>query len=425
MHQPPAVNIEFLELLRARLAWGILGLDQPPSDLLLSLHHFAYRWGASQPPPRLQSWQTQILQDWRQQHSHLANLSHHPVLETLVQALRMEDGQSLDGWFHPTLFRLARHEVSQADLKPTLRSCWQQISLGVQRLRQGAGPFSQEGEGVLRAALQALQQLQTYFQNPDVRYLDEAGWRWSEALREWDQVANLCLSGLQPATSAIYWGQLLEGLPVGELAQEELDDHLIGWFQDWSCDFVYTLAPYLSQILGLEQAVTQFGMALLRWQKLLPGWREEVAPAWAAFLDELPGRQEDPPVTHIFRWLQPERPIQKEFVALNPWRSWLKKASLGPPGGASKKEGERLQSRMRLSRLLTVLTQESFRRHQRDFPELAFAHDAGEWLAAWLEGYDPLAAPTVGMVEQRLTELEQTLLRDFPVPERITPGNVA
>lgn len=424
MHQPPAVNDSVLELLRARLAWGMLGLEQPPGDLLLSLHHFAFQWGASQPPPPLQPWQTQVLQEWRQHHSQLANLSHHPVLDTLVQCLRMEDGQSLDGWFHPTLFRLARHEVSQADLKPALRACWQQISLGVQRLRQGAGPFSQEGEGVLRATLQALQQLQTYFQNPDVRYLDEAGWRWCEALREWDQVANLCLSGLQPATSAIYWGQLLEGLPPGELDPELLNDHLIRWFQNWSCDFVYCVAPYQHQILGLEKTVTQFGMALLRWQKLLPGWQGEVGPAWATFLDELPARQEDPPVTHIFRWIQPDRPIQKEFVALNPWRSWLKKASLGPPGGASKREGERLQTRMRLSRLLTTLVQDSFRRHQKDFPELAFAQDAGEWVAAWLEGYDPLTGSTVSLVEQRLTELEATLLRDFPVPDRIHPTNV-
>lgn len=417
MHPPPVVDEATLELLRRRLAWGLLGLDQPANDLLVALQHFAYRWGASQPPPPLAAWQSRLLAQWRQGED-LPEATRDPVLETLVQSLRLEDGSSLDGWFSPALFDLARRSVQPADLKPWLRFSWQQLSQGVQRLRSGPGPFAAEGESVLRAVLQALQQLQHYFSSPDVRYLEEAGWRWSEALEEWDGTANLCLSGLQPATSAIHWGRLSDCLGA-EGATE-----ICGWFQGWACDFVHTLAPYQHQILGLEPGIHRFGMALLRWQKLLPGWQDEVAPQWTEFLESLPPPHDEPPAAHLFRWLEPDREIEEAFVERNPWRAWVKKASLGPPTGQSKKEGQRLAERLRLGRLFTTLVNDLFLRQGVPFPEHNFAQEAGEWVASWLEGYDPISPGAVAMLEGRFAELEKVLLRDFPVldPSSLSKG---
>jgi hypothetical protein len=420
MHPPPVVDVDTLELLRRRLAWGLLGLEQPAHDLVVALQHFAYRWSTSQPPPALLDWQLRLLECWRNQPQACPEATQNPVLDTLVQSLRREDGSSLDAWFSPTLFELARQRVQSEDLKPVLRHSWQQLSLGVQRLRQGAGAFSSEGESALRSVLQALQQLQHYFQNPNVNYLEEASWRWTEAIQEWNHVANLCLSGLQPATACIHWGQLADSLAEWAPNSPPFSQ----WFQDWSCDFVHTLAPYQHQILGLEPAVQQMGLALLRWQKLLPGWQAEVGPQWASFVQSLPSSSEGPPPVHLFRWLEPERRIEEKFVRQNPWRSWLKKASLGPPTAASKKEGERLQDRLRLGRLLTTLVQDSFAGRGLAFPEHDWAHEAGEWLASWLEGYDPLALPAVELLEERFGQMEQLLLRDFPVPGRTTSTKV-
>ncbi|MBT9586820.1 hypothetical protein IV102_25980 [bacterium] len=424
MHSPPVVDANTLELLRRRLAWGLLGLEQPANDLVVALQHFAYRWNNSQPPPTLLEWQSQLLESWRQRPQACAEARLDPVLETMVTSLRLEHGQSLDGWFSPVLFELARNQVEQADLKPVLRHSWQQLSLGVQRLRQGAGAFSSEGEGALRGVLQALQQVQLYFQNPDVKYLEEAGWRWSEAIEEWNGVANLCLSGLQPATAAIQWGKLAEILPLDEAQRARIQRTLAQWFQGWSCDFVHTLAPYQHQILGMEPAVHDMGMALLRWQKLLPGWQSEVGPTWAKFLATLPASSEGPPAVHIFRWLEPQVPIEERFLQRNPWRGWLKKAGLGPPTGVSKKEGERLQDRLRLGRLFSTLVQDCFVSQGVPFPEHSWAHEAGEWLASWLEGYDPLAIGAISLLEERFGQMEQLLLRDFPVPGRTTSPNV-
>ena len=158
MHPPPVVDSTILELLRRRLAWGLLGLDQPAGDLIVTLHHFVFRWTQSQPPPALSEWQRRLVQVWRQNPRASANLALDPVMETLGQSLRLDSGRNLDGWFSPTLFELARNRVQADELKPTLRESWQRLSLGVQSLRQGLGPFSNEGESALRAFLQCLQQ---------------------------------------------------------------------------------------------------------------------------------------------------------------------------------------------------------------------------------------------------------------------------
>ncbi|MBN9416113.1 hypothetical protein ABS71_06255 [bacterium SCN 62-11] len=421
MHPPPVVDPTILELLRRRLAWGLLGLEQPAGDLITSLHHFVFRWTHSQPPPAMSEWQRRLVQQWRQNPRSAENLALDPVMEMLGQSLRLDSGRSLDGWFSPVLFELARNRVGAEELKPTLRDSWQRLSLGVQTLRQGLGPFSTEGEGALRTFLQCLQQLQSYFQHPDVNYLEEAGWRWGQALEEWEQVANLCMTGLQPATAALQWGILAEAMALDAEFAHQIQHSLLIWFQDWACDFVYTLAPYQGQILGMEPAVQTLGMAMLRWQKLLPGWQQEVAPAWSDFQSALPPCPQEIKAVHIFRWLEPEGEITREFLLQNPWRSWLSKATTGPPAGTSKKEGERLQRQLRLGRLLTTLVQVQYQRHGVDFPEYQWAHEAGEWLAAWLEGYDPLNSALAGLLEQRFGQLEGLLLRDFPVLDR-TPG---
>ncbi|MBS2035311.1 hypothetical protein JST97_10000 [bacterium] len=424
MHPPPVVDLTILENLRRRLAWGLLGLEQPAGDLIISLHHFLFRWTQSQPPPAMQDWQQRVVQQWRRNPRAAEGLALDPVLEALGQSLRLEGGSSLDSWFSPTLFDLARNRVTAEALKPTLRDSWQRLSLGVQSLRQGLGPFSIEGESALRAFLQCLQQLQSYFNSPDVSYLEEAGWRWSQALEEWEQVANLCLTGLQPATSAIQWGRLSESLTLGAELAHQAQQSLLLWFQDCACDFVYTLAPYQAQILGLEPAVEALGMAMLRWQKLLPGWQQEVGPAWANFQSALPACPQEIKNVHTFRWLDPEAVITKQFLQQNLWRGWLSKAATGPPAGSAKKEGERLQRQLRLGRLLTTLVQVQFERHGLAFPEYQWAQEAGEWLAAWLEGYDPISQPVVKLLEQRFEQLEGLLLRDFPVLNR-TPGELA
>ena len=424
MHPPPVVDSTILEVLRRRLAFGLLGLEQPAADLIISLHHFVFRWTQSQPPPTMADWQQRIVVQWRQTPRAGERLALDPVLETLGASLRLEGGASLDGWFSPVLFDLARNRVSADHLKPTLRDSWQRLSLGVQSLRQGLGPFSTEGESALRAFLQCLQQLQSYFQSPDVNYLEEAGWRWTQALEEWEQVANLCLSGLQPATAAIQWGRLAEALSLDAQHAHQCQQSLMRWFQDCACDFVYTLAPYQGQILGLEPAVQSLGMALLRWQKLLPGWQQEVGPAWAEFQEILPACPQEFKNIHIFRWLEPEAQITREFLMQSPWRSWLFKAATGPPAGTSKKEGERLQKQLRLGRLFTTLVEVQYERHGLAFPEHQWAHEAGEWLSAWLEGYDPLSEPVARLLETRFEQLEGLLLRDFPVLNR-TPGELA
>lgn len=424
MHPPPVVDSTILEVLRRRLAFGLLGLEQPAADLIISLHHFVFRWTQSQPPPAMADWQQRIVVQWRQNPRAGESLALDPVLETLGASLRLEGGASLDGWFSPVLFDLARNRVSPDHLKPTLRDSWQRLSLGVQSLRQGLGPFSTEGESALRAFLQCLQQLQSYFQSPDVNYLEEAGWRWTQALEEWEQVANLCLSGLQPATAAIQWGRLAEALSLDAQHAHQCQQSLMRWFQDCACDFVYTLAPYQGQILGLEPAVQTLGMAMLRWQKLLPGWHQEVGPAWAEFQEILPACPQEFKNVHIFRWLEPEAQITKEFLLQSPWRNWLFKAATGPPAGTSKKEGERLQKQLRLGRLFTTLVEVQYERHGLAFPEHQWAHEAGEWLSAWLEGYDPLSEPVARLLETRFEQLEGLLLRDFPVLNR-TPGELA
>lgn len=423
MHPPPVVDSTILQLLRRRLAWGLLGLEQPVGDLIVSLHHFNFRWSHSQPPPALAPWQQRLIQNWRQ-NVRSEGLALDPVMETLGQSLKLDSGRCLDGWFSPTLFELAGNRVQADQLKPVLKDSWQRLSLGVQILRQGLGPFSNEGESALRAFLQCLQQLQSYFQHLDANHLEEAGWRWSQALEEWEQVANLCMSGLQPATAAIQWGQLAEAMPLDLEHSREVQETLLVWFQGWACDFVYTLAPYQYQILGLEPAVQALGMALLRWQKLLPGWQQEVAPAWAAFQSALPACPQELKSAHIFRWLEPERPITREFVLQNPWRNWLCKATTGPPSGTAKKEGERLQQQLRLGRLLTTLVQAQYQRLEVDFPELQWANDAGEWLSAWLEGYDPLNSAVAQLLEQRFEQLEGLLLRDFPVLDRTSEPKI-
>lgn len=421
MHPPPVVDSTILEVLRRRLAWGLLGLEQPDSDLVINLHHFVFRWSQSQPPPSLTDWQRRLVQQWRLNPRAGDNLALDPVLEMLGQSLKLDSGRSLDGWFSPVLFELARNRVGAEELKPTLRESWQRLSLGVQSLRQGLGPFSTEGESALRAFLQCLQQLQSYFQHPDVNYLEEAGWRWSQALEEWEQVANLCMTGLQPATAALQWGTLAEALPLDAELAHQIQHSLLLWFQDWACDFVYSLAPYQGQILGLEPAVQTLGMAMLRWQKLLPGWQQEVGPAWSDFQACLPACPPEVKSVHVFRWLEPDAEITRDFVRQNPWRNWLFKATTGPPAGTARKEGERLQSQLRLGRLLTTLVQVQYQRHEVEFPEYQWAHEAGEWLAAWLEGYDPLSGPVVRLLEQRFEQLETLLLRDFPVLDR-NPG---
>ncbi len=421
MHPPPVVDATILELLRRRLAWGLLGLEQPAGDLIISLHHFVFRWTQSQPPPPLTEWQRRLVQQWRQNPQAAELVTLDPVMETLGQSLKLDSQRSLDGWFSPVLFELARNRVQADELKPTLRESWQRLSLGVQSLRQGLGPFSNEGESALRSFLQCLQQLQSYFQHPDVNYLEEAGWRWSQALEEWEQVASLCMTGLQPATAALQWGLLAESMGLDAELAHQIQQNLLLWFQDWACDFVYTLAPYQGQILGLEPAVQSLGMALLRWQKLLPGWQQEVAPAWADFQAALPLCPQEIKAVHIFRWLEPDLPITAEFLLQNPWRNWLAKAVTGPPAGTARKEGERLQTQLRLGRLLTTLVQVQYQRLEVEFPEYQWAHEAGEWLAAWLEGYDPLSSAVARLLEQRFEQLEGLLLRDFPVLAR-TPG---
>lgn len=372
----------------------------------------------------MQDWQQRVVQQWRRNPRATEGLALDPVLETLGQSLRLEGGSSLDTWFSPTLFDLARNRVEADALKPTLRDSWQRLSLGVQSLRQGLGPFSTEGESALRAFLQCLQQLQSYFKTPDVNYLEEAGWRWSQALEDWEQVANLCLTGLQPATAAIQWGRLAEALPLDAELAHQTQQHLLRWFQDCACDLVYTVAPYQGQILGLEPAVEALGLAMLRWQKLLPGWQQEVGPAWANFQAALPACPQELKSVHTFRWLDPEAQITRHFLKQNPWRNWLQKATTGPPAGASKREGERLQRQLRLGRLLTTLVQVQFERTGMPFPEHQWATEAGEWLASWLEGYDPVSLPVAKLLEQRFEQLEELLLRDFPVLNR-TPGELA
>lgn len=425
MHPAPLVDPQTLELLRRRLIWGILQLEQPATDLHVSLQHFTFRWTQSQPPPALREWQKQLLQIWRRRPRACQAIALEPVLEVLVQSLRLEDDSSLDGWFTPTLFGLARHQVGTDELKPVLRFSWQQLSQGVARLRQGMGPFSSEGEQALRAVLACLQQIQYYFQSPEVGYLEEAGRRWNIALEEWNQVANLCLTGLQPATGTIYWGKLLEALEPEEDIRAEVEDSLTRWFEEWSADLVHSLGPYLAQILGAEPALESLARALLRWQALTPDWQAEVAQAWSGFLQALPPGPESSEVVPYFRWLEPDLAIEESFVRRNPWRAWLRQASQIPPRGPAAEEARRLKARLELSRLLAQLVRPSFLRHQVEFPERVWLEEAADWLGAWLEGYDPLSQAASTRVDRRLTELERVLLRDFPVPERNTAPSKA
>lgn len=418
MHPAPLVDRQTLELLRRRLAWGLLGLEQPATDLIVALQHFSFRWSQSQPPPALHEWQRRVLSSWRQAPKACQGIALEPVLEVLVRSLQLEDDSSLDGWFTPALFQLARNEVEPQDLKPVLRHSWQQLSQGVARLRQGLGPFSSEGEQSLRAVLAALQQIQYYFQSPDVKYLEEAGWRWTAAINEWDLVANLCLTGLQPASSCIYWGQLLDHLSLEEELQALAQGQLSEWFENWATDLVHTVAPYLMQILGVEPALESLGMRMLRWQKLLPGWTQEVAPQWAEFVQAIPPLTEERQDSHIFRWLEPEISIEEGFVRRNPWRAWLRQASQIPPRGPAADDARRLEKRLRLGRLLCTLVEPSFTRCAVEFPEVQWIQEAGDWVGAWLEGYDPLSESAAQRVEQRLAQLERLILRDFPVANR-------
>lgn len=414
-------------MLRRRLAWGLLGLEQPIGDLITTLQHFRYRWSQSQPPPRPNDWQKRCLASWREQPQVIGN---DPVLDALISSLRMENGRSLAAWLGPTLFELARNRVAPEQVKAQLKYCWEQISQGVQRLRQGfptwkggqeapgLGAFSAEGEATLRRILQALQPLQSHFQSPSAQYLEETGWRWAEALDEWDQVVHLCLCGLQPATSVLQWGLLLESLEWEPQLQAEGRQALCQWFQAWSCDLVYSLGPYQAQILGMEPVVEQLGLGLLRWQKLLPDWQREVAPCWSEFQQAIPEHCVETEKTLLFRWLEPEPPIRSDFVKRNPWRAWLKQAVQVPPRGALQQEARRLQQRLRLGRLFTTLVEPAFLCHSLAFPEQQWALDANDWLGVWLEGYEPLSEPVAALVEQRIGQVEQLLLRDFPVLDR-------
>ena len=420
--------------MRRRLAFGMLGLEQPSSDLFTAANHFAYRWSQSGPPPAPVEWQQQCLDWWRHNPRHLPL---HPVVDALVSGLRLEDGHSLDNWLPNQLFELARSPQHADLMKPQLKYAWQQISQGVQRLRQGIpswqggqpepgiGPFSAEGEAVLRRMLQALQPLQSYFAGPSSQFLEETSRRWSEASQEWDEVVHCCLTGLQPATSALLWGQWLEQMPAPQSLTQPGQTALGRWFLEWSCDLVHSLCPYQAQILGLEPALEQLGLAMLRWQKLLPGWRQEVAECWDKFLDAVPGIPASRGEVSIFRWLSPDIPLEAHWVQRNPWRAWLRLAADIPPRGPAQQDALRLQQRLRMSRLFTTLVQPAFLSRELEFPEYAWAHEASDWLNSWLEGYEPLSSPLVELISSRIGQLETLLLRDFPVSGRTVSPHFA
>lgn len=434
MHPAPHVDSRVLKAFRLRLSWGVLGLEQPSGDLPLALHHFAHRWSHPRQLPELSDWQLELLHSWRRNPS--LPLAPEPVLQQMVECLRMEDESSLELWFPQMLFELARGRLRPEDIKPRLRYSWERLSQGVQRLRQGLpvtggeaalglGGYSSEAESVLRRALSAMQQLQHYFSSPTAEHLEEAGWRWSAMLEEWDQVAHLCLTGLQPAYSSMHWGNLLEWVPLEGDTRQQARDDLLTWFQDWSLDFAYTLAPYQSLILGLEPALERLGLALLRWQKLLPGWPEEVAQEWSLLQQSLPPVAETPVAPSVFRWLDPQSDIDPSFVSRNPWRAWLKQARQIPPRGPIAKDAQRLHDRLRMTRLLTTLTQDTFQRLQQPFPEQAWVNEAPDWLSGWLEGYEPLSEPVAAHIERRIGELEQQLLREFHPADRSLPAQKA
>jgi hypothetical protein len=434
VHQPPVVDALTLEVMRRRLAFGLLGLEQPSSDLYAAANHFAYRWSHSLPPPPPQPWQQNCL-DWWRHHPRSCNL--HPVVDALISGLRLEDGTSLDKWLPEQLFELARSSSHQEVMKPHLKFAWQQISQGVQRLRQGTpswqggqpesgiGAFSAEGEAALRRLLQALQPLQGYFSAPSASLLEETSRRWTQASQDWDEVVHCCLTGLQPVSSAILWGQWLEQMPAPAALLQAGQNALTRWFLEWSCDLVHSLCPYQAQILGLEPALEQLGLAMLRWQKLLPGWHQEVTNCWNHFLDAVPGIPASRGESAMFRWLSPDLAMEARWVGRNPWRAWLKLAADVPPRGPAQQDALRLQQRLRLSRLFTTLVEPAFSIHQVEFPEHAWAHEASDWLHAWLDGYDPLSPPLVELISKRIGQLEQLLLRDFPVSGRTVSPHFA
>ena len=95
MHPPPVVDSTILELLRRRLAWGLLGLEQPAVDLIVALHHFSFRWSQSQPPPALADWQQRMVQNWRQNVRSSEGIALDPVMEMLGQSLKLGAGRSV------------------------------------------------------------------------------------------------------------------------------------------------------------------------------------------------------------------------------------------------------------------------------------------------------------------------------------------
>jgi hypothetical protein len=375
VHPPPRVDSGTLKLFRRRLAWGLLGLAQPPEDLPLALQDFAERWGGNQPTPAPLPWQAQLLSAWRSQPRALRSAPTDPVVETMVACLALEDDTSLNDFFQPALLRLAREGVASfEELKPTLRYAWGQISLAMQRLRPGLGSYSHEAEGALSKILMAMQHVNDYGRVHSLASLQEAGWRWAEAMDEWDRLAAMILTGMQPVSSPLLWSVLIGNLQCDtQGALGALSD----WFAGWAMDLAHVVAPYLTDFVhprnqDLCAALETFGLALMAWQKVLPGWERELMIEWNAFREALP----TVPQTRTgraagFRWLAPQRSPEQESLEHGLWRQWL---------GGSAEAGHTLQRALPLARLVVLLAEPSFRACSEPFPEADIVHSSGLWL---------------------------------------------
>lgn len=376
MHSPPVVDPQTLQLFRKRLAWGLLGLPQPPQDLALALKEFAERWSTSRPPPPVEPWQAYLLDRWRSHPRALRDVAAlDPVLETMVQALAYRDGESLNDSFRPLLTQLARSPL-QADTaeayRPVLKAAWQQISLAMQRLRPGLGSYSHEAQLTLSKFLAAMQNLNDYFRHGERASLQEASWRFAESLDEWDRLATLMLTGLQPVSSALLWGLLLDALGPHEPSQQALST----WFADWAMDLAHVLAPYLasfshSRSSPLAKALEDFGRSLLGWHKLLPGWHQDVMPAWHRLLNSFPEPLPYGSPPEGFRWLEPHRMPSRRELSRGLWSRWQNRSADAELG---------LERVWPLARLLVLLADPSFRRFEVPFPEAEIIHQAGGWL---------------------------------------------
>ncbi len=390
MHPPPLVDPQTGELFRRRLAWGLLGLQQPQQDLPLALQAFVHRWTSSRLPPGAAGWQAQLLDTWRSQPRALRDVALDPVLETLIGSLAVAEDLSLNDYFKPALFDLARYQAAAIEeVKPVLRLAWQQISLGMQRLRPGLGTYSHEAAGVLAKILQALQHLNDYFQTQELASLQEAGWRWSEALQEFDRLACLMLTGMQPVSSPLLWGVLFRRF-------SQADPTPLGaWFAGWAMDLAHVLAPYLGS-LGEEryaafgEGVERFARALLSWQKLTPGWEDEVMTEWGTWLRTLPTPAPYPSRPTGFRWIAPEGQPAAADMAGGLWRRWVR-------GSASARA--MLEKNWHLAQLVTGLAEPALAQAAVPFPEKQQVARAADWLregnreaaAEWLADWEDLA----------------------------------